>query len=225
MALPLAIPLALVGSLVARQTTRFDPRGSTAMFMLLALPLTAAIEPATGRQLHEVRSAVVIDARPDAVWPQVIAFPEIPSPTEWLFRAGIAYPIRARIEGSGVGAVRYCIFSTGAFVEPITRWDAGHRLSFDVAAEPAPMRELSPYDLSPRHLHGYLRAQRGEFRLIDLGDGRTRLEGSTWYQLEMAPEAYWQMFTDTLIHRIHQRVLDHIKHEVESKSSAVRSGS
>jgi hypothetical protein len=38
---------------------------------------------------------------------------------------------------------------------------------------------------------------------------------SSWYELEMAPEIYWQMFSDALIRRIHQRVLEHIKREVE----------
>ena len=216
MALPLAIPVALVGSLVGRHAAASARDRSPALFMLLVLPLAGAVEPPSGRQVHEVRSSVVIDASPDVVWSEVIAFPEIPAPEEWFFRAGIAYPVRAQIDGSGVGAVRYCVFSTGAFVEPITRWEPGHRLSFDVTVNPAPMRELSPYrDLAPRHLHGYLRAQRGEFRLIPLSDGRTRLEGSTWYEIEMAPEGYWQVFSDALIHRIHQRVLDHIKHTAE----------
>ena len=218
MALPIAIPLAMLGGVVGRRAALSGPGKATpAMFMLLAVPLTALVEPATGRLTHEVRSSVVIEAPPEVVWPHVVAFHEIPPPTEWLFRAGVAYPIRARIEGTGVGAVRYCVFSTGAFIEPITRWEPGHRLSFDVAAAPVPMRELSPYrDLSPRHLHGYLRSTRGEFRFVDLGDGRTRLEGSTWYEVEMAPEAYWRIFSDALIHRIHQRVLDHIKREVEN---------
>jgi hypothetical protein len=48
-----------------------------------------------------------------------------------------------------------------------------------------------------------------------LSGGRTRLEGSTWYEIEMAPEAYWQLWSDFLIHRIHNRVLDHIKTEVQ----------
>ena len=107
-------------------------------------------------------------------------------------------------------------FSTGAFVEPITHWEAGRRLSFDVVRSPEPMRELSIYrNVSPPHLNGYLRSRRGEFRLIPLPQGRTRLEGSTWYELNMAPEEYWQVFADYFIHRIHQRVLDHIKHEAE----------
>jgi len=64
-----------------------------------------------------------------------------------------------------------------------------------------------------------LRSQRGEFRLVALDRGRTRLEGSTWYELEMAPEGYWQFFTDYLIHAIHGRVLEHIKDEVEGAPS------
>jgi hypothetical protein len=223
MALPIAIPLAILGGVVGRRAALSGPRRtSPAMFMLLAVPLTAVVEPATGRMTHEVRSSVVINAPPETVWPHVVAFREIPPPTEWLFRAGVAYPIRARIEGTGAGAVRYCVFSTGSFVEPITRWEPGQRLAFDVAAAPAAMRELSPYRaLSPRHLHGYLRSKRGEFRFVDLGDGRTRLEGSTWYEVEMAPEVYWRIFSDALIHRIHQRVLDHNKQEVERDSAAI----
>ena len=29
------------------------------------------------------------------------------------------------------------------------------------------------------------------------------------------PEAYWQILSDALIHRIHERVFEHIKREVE----------
>jgi len=50
---------------------------------------------------------------------------------------------------------------------------------------------------------------------VPLATGGTRLEGSTWYEVTMAPEAYWQVISDALIHRIHARVLDHIKNEVE----------
>jgi hypothetical protein len=217
LALPLVLPLTMAGGAVGKRAALMAVRRpASSMFMLLALPLTGTTEPSTGHTLHEVQTSVVIDARPDDVWPHVVAFSELPPPTEWIFRAGVAYPIRARIDGQGVGAVRYCVFSTGSFVEPITRWEPGRRLSFDVAEAPASMRELSPYrDLSPPHLHGYLRPKRGEFRFVDLGDGRTRLEGSTWYEIEMAPEMYWQVFSDALIHRIHRRVLDHIKHEAE----------
>ena len=42
-------------------------------------------------------------------------------------------------------------------------------------------------------------------------DGRTRLEGSTWYTLDLGPSTYWALWSDALIHGIHGRVLEHIK--------------
>lgn len=106
--------------------------------MILALPALAAVERVPPSPLHEVASAIEIDAPPERVWPHVVGFAEPPPPSEWFFRLGIAYPRRARLEGQGAGAVRYCGFSTGAFVEPITVWDEPRRLAFDVVAQPPP---------------------------------------------------------------------------------------
>ncbi len=120
-------------------------------------------------------------------------------------------------EGSGVGAVRYCEFSTGPFVEPITAWEPPHRLAFDVAEQPHPMRELSPWGaITPPHLEETLHCRRGEFRLVALPDGRTRLEGRTWYAMDLWPQAYFKLWADDLIHRIHVRVLDHIESLAEA---------
>lgn len=220
MAIPFTLIVGLLGAVFGRAIAQCGRRTvPPAVSAMLLLPLSLALEPpkTTGQILHEVQSSVVIDATPERVWQHVVAFQPIPEPTDPLFRLGIAYPRYARIEGSGVGAVRYCVFSTGAFVEPITSWEPGRRLAFNVASSPDPLRELSIYsNVSPPHLHGYLRSRRGEFRLIALPGGQTRLEGSTWYEIEMAPEAYWQLWSDFLIHRIHARVLEHIKLEVEA---------
>ena len=79
------------------------------------------------------------------------------------------------------------------------------------------MRELTPYrGVHPPHLDGTFRARRGEFRLVALPDGRTRLEGSTWYTLDMAPNAYWAFWADLLVHAIHDRVLAHVKRLAEA---------
>ena len=212
MALPIAVALGLFGSFFVRRLLSEKRRAPGIVAMMLLLPLSAFVEPAPTPVLYEVRSAVEVNASPMAVWQRVVAFPPLPEPTDWLFTSGIAYPMRARIEGAGVGAVRYCEFSTGAFVEPITVWEPGARLSFDVTASPPPLREWSPYSgVTPPHLDGYLRSRRGEFRLVALPGGRTRLEGSTWYELKMAPAVYWRLFSDALIRRIHLRVLDHVR--------------
>ena len=223
MAVPLAMVAGVMGGLAGRQIA-LGSGGDLrpAVLGMFALPLAAIVEPSgtTGVALHEVRSSVEIAASPMTVWTQVIAFPPMPEPTTWFFRLGISYPKYARIEGEGVGAVRYCVFSTGPFVEPITVWEPGKRLAFDVRSSPVPLRELTPYDsVMPPHLKGFLQSRRGEFRIVALPNGHTRLEGSTWYSVAMGPEGYWQMYGDYLIHRIHLRVLEHIRVESERHST------
>jgi len=215
MAVPITAPLAMLGALTGHLFRRGGGGGAPAVpsalcSIALVLPGLMGVEARTTEKpaVRPVTTSVVVNAPPEVVWRHVIAFPKLPPPREAIFRAGIAYPIGARIDGRGVGAIRRCSFSTGDFVEPITVWDAPHRLAFSVAQQPAPMKELTPYgNVHPPHLDGFLRSRRGEFELQALPGGRTRLTGTTWYENRMAPEAYWRAWSDALIHRIHLRVL------------------
>lgn len=223
MAAPFAVLLALLGGFLgyAIQSARWL-RGGTPAALSLALLMTPTFfsveyfvkpQPST----FVVKSAIEVNAPPERVWKEVVAFAEIAPPKELMFRAGVAYPIRAEISGHGAGAVRHCIFSTGAFVEPIEVWDEPRLLRFSVAANPAPLTELTPYGhIEPPHLHGYFESHQGQFLLTALPGGRTRLEGTTWYTHTMWPETYWHWWSDYIIHRIHLRVLNHIKGRVES---------
>jgi hypothetical protein len=162
--------------------------------------------------VYEVGTSIEINASPENVWNQVVAFAQIPEPKEWLFRAGIAYPVRAEIIGQGPGAERHCVFSTGQFVEPIEVWDEPRLLKFSVTSNPPPMREWSPYgNIDTPHLHGFFESNGGQFSLTELPGGRTRLEGTTWYKHTLWPAVYWRNWSDYIIHRIHLRVLRHIE--------------
>ncbi len=216
MAAPLVLPLGILGGLLgkavagATHTSMAQTAG-----MLFVLPLMAGVETVHPPEAPEyvVTSRVEIDAPPETVWKYVVEFPDLSEPENWFFRVGIACPMRARIEGHGVGATRYCEFTTGSFVELITTWDEPRRLAFDVTKQPDPMRELSPYrHVHPPHLEdAVLKSHRGEFRLVALPGGRTGLEGRTWYTFEMYPQDYWALWSDVSIHKIHDRVLTHIK--------------
>lgn len=48
------------------------------------------------------------------------------------------------------------------------------------------------------------------------GGKKTSLEGTTWYQQSLYPASYWQLWTNWIIHKIHLRVLNHIKVLAES---------
>lgn len=219
MTLPLALPLAWFGAWIAFRLLgrrALHENQTAALFLVLALaPVGAGTEhlwkPAD--PVFPVSTSVDIAAPPSTVWQHVVSFSNLPAERDWVFHLGLAYPLRATIDGTGVGAVRRCEFSTGPFIEPITVWDAPRHLAFRVTSNPAPMEEWTPHGhLDAPHLHGYLVSHRGEFRLKPLDGGRrTRLTGTTWYQHHLQPAAYWRVWSDWIIHRIHLRVLTHVR--------------
>jgi hypothetical protein len=220
MALPLALPLGAIGGLVAYNALHSRAASRSLPILLLLPPASIGYDTHVRPPVYEVRSSIVIAATPEQVWKHVISFSDLPEPREWYFRTGIAYPERARIVGSGPGAVRYCEFSTGPFVEPIEVWKEPRLLRFRVTENPAPMNEWSPYaHVAPRHLHGYLVSRQGQFLLTALPGNRTLLEGTTWYQHGLWPAEYWRWWSDAIIHRIHLRVLRHIRTLAEAETA------
>lgn len=223
MAIPLALPFSIAGGLTAHyclssRRVRSTRTGITACVAIL--PLLLLIEQSANLQppVRAVTTSIVVNAPASVVWKNVIAFPPLAAPTELLFRSGIAYPIGAQIIGSRPGAVRYCRFSTGDFVEPITVWNEDHLLAFDVAAEPPSLNEIGIGPIHTPHIdRNYMRSRHGQFRLVALDDHRTLVEGTTWYQDFFWPQPYWGGLSDAIIHRIHTRVLQHVKAQAESQ--------
>jgi hypothetical protein len=228
MAAPIGLALAILGGIVGYviQQRQWHQRhlASTMGVVVLLVPLLIGAEQAGPPTVpvFMVRSALEIDAPPERVWENVVSFTELPPPHEWLFRCGIAYPMRAEIDGHGEGAIRRCVFSTGPFIEPIEVWDEPRRLKFSVTANPAPMEEWTPYAaVHPPHLDGFLVSRGGQFQLTPLTGRRTRLEGTTWYQHHLWPATYWQAWSDYIIHQIHLRVLRHIQRNSEAGQRSV----
>jgi Polyketide cyclase / dehydrase and lipid transport len=223
--LPLTLPVGALGGYLDYRS-RAHAVSDRGVAMLLLLPAGALGFDVNARPpVYEVRSSIEIAASAEQVWRHVIAFAEMPEPAQWYFHTGLAYPKAARLEGTGVGARRYCDLSTGPLVESVEVWDPPRVLRFRVTDTPAPMREWSPYgELSPKHLRGYMVSKEGEFRLIAMGPNRTRVEGTSWYQHGLWPAQYWRLWSDAIIHRIHLRVLEHIRTLAEADARGAYSG-
>jgi uncharacterized membrane protein YhaH (DUF805 family) len=219
MLLPLAVPIVMLGVLIGYMIIEYGPGNpdelakiTTVLFAVLPAMFGAEHLTIPDPSLFTCETAVVVNAPPEVVWRYVVSFTDLAPPDEWIFRTGLAYPIRARIEGSGVGAVRRCEFSTGEFIEPIEVWDEPRLLKFAVTQNPPPMREWNPlFDVHPPHLDGFLISKSGQFLLTPLAGSRTILKGSTLYQHGLWPAEYWRLWSDPIIHRIHDRVLRHVK--------------
>lgn len=218
MASPVILIMTWFGSLIGYAFTSNLPGNAPTTILILIgiIPIMAFIEKDQEPALTSVVTSIEINAGSNTVLENVIEFPRLDEPTEFIFKSGIAYPVNAKIEGSGVGAVRYCNFTTGSFVEPVTVWDEPRLLKFDVVEQPTPMKELSFWDIDAPHLHDYFVSKQGQFKLTELPNGNTLLEGTTWYSHNIRPAFYWRIWSDHIIHKIHNRVLKHIKKNSES---------
>jgi len=101
MAAPFALGLAALGGMLgyAIQAGYWLNKDTPVMLSIILL-FTPAFQGAERwvkppAETFEVRTAIEVHAPPEKVWNQVVAVAEIPPPKELLFRAGIAYPIRA----------------------------------------------------------------------------------------------------------------------------------
>jgi hypothetical protein len=223
MAAPIGILLTWVGCLIGYGIIDKKPRSAPTVILVLIgmIPAVAFIEKDSQPVLTSVVTSIEIDADAHTVWKNVVEFPQLDEPTEFIFQTGIAYPINAKITGAGMGAVRYCNFTTGSFVEPITVWDEPKLLKFSVEEQPAPMKELSFWDIDAPHLHDYFVSKEGQFKLTALPNGKTLLEGTTWYYHNIKPAIYWQIWSNHIIHKIHNRVLTHIKKNAENENRPI----
>jgi len=225
MAAPLGLLFTYIGYRIGYLVIKGKMKDSTITVMILlvfSVPALMAFERSnrSTEGLRSVITTIEINASAATVWKNVVEFPPLEAPTEFIFKSGIAYPINAQINGQGVGAVRHCNFSTGSFIEPISVWDEARFLKFDVDSQPEPLKELSFYNnIHPNHLHGYWVSKGGQFKLTQLPNGHTLLEGTTWYINKIKPGFYWTLWSDYIVHKIHKRVLEHIKIHAEQFST------
>ena len=217
MALPLVVPLTISGSLIAFQAGAWS-RGKHPAVLGLLVPISMFFDVNAKPPVYAVTTSIVVNAAPEVVWKSVIAFPDITDRPDWVLRTGMAYPIRTRIGGTGVGVPRSCDLSTGTVQERVVVWDEPRVLRFVVTATPPAMREMGLYGpISPKHLNGYYISKEGQFELTPLPGGKTLLVGTSWYQHGLWPAEYWRWWSDTVVHHIHARVLEHVKALAEKR--------
>ena len=121
-----------------------------------------------------VSDTITVNAPPDKVWKNVVAFKRIKQPNKyWLFRIGMPSPVESTVTGYYEGAGRKCIFSNGyIFDEKIATYEPGANLTFDVTHQPRDPEIMNHIDIL-----------RGQFLLKDNHDGTTTLTGNSWYRL------------------------------------------
>jgi hypothetical protein len=163
-------------------------------------------------------SEVIINAPAARVWAELHDIRDLPPTENLLFQFGVAHPMGTVTDGQGVGAARLCKLSTGDMPEIVTVWKPNQELRFKVLSTPPSMRELGFFGrtIDADHLHSAYASLEGGFKLEPLADGRTRLVGESRYLLNIAPAAYWNLWTEEIVHMVQLRVMEHVKNRAEA---------
>lgn len=219
MASPLILLVSMMGSGFARAVSSAfgDRSGPAAVSLAVVLPflyLADSVGPRT--DVRRFSSEVIIDASPERIWPYLSNLDSVDSSGYWMFRAGIAHPLRTETDAPRVGSERRCVLSTGVMREEVTEFVPGKRLAFKVLETPASMREMNPFgEVGAAHLTGYFECLSGSFELQALPDGRTRVVGVSVYQHRFRPRMYWGWWTDQIVREIQSSVLHEVKRRAE----------
>ena len=218
MALPLTLPLAMLGSAVGLGILVRIRRSADRILLpwALVLPLTLILAPhgPASPSYHRHVTERIIDARPERVWPLLFNLRDLPPPKEWPFRLKIAYPVEIRTSG----LYRECILSTGTMPERIVDVEKNRRLRFEVLWTPPSMRETNPFGpVHSWHNDNGFQCLVGEFDLSPLPGGRTLVRASSLYRHVYAPDWYWTLWTDATVAAVHSRVLEEIERRVTAR--------
>jgi uncharacterized membrane protein YhaH (DUF805 family) len=223
MAAPLALGMGWLGGHVGRAIAiqSYHPAQNTlASFAVLPLVLLGETLLAPSASFQS-ENAIAIAAPPAAVWESLVDMGEISGPLPLPFRLGLAHPLRGRVIGEGVGAVRLGVFSTGTALECITEWEPGRKLAFSVLRDVPAMRELSPYEhVHAPHLIGYFFTADTRFELLPAENGGTTLVLRSTHTLRLEPVLYWLPLARMVVDQNNTRVLAHIKRRAESVHGA-----
>jgi hypothetical protein len=195
-------PGALIGKVIFRR------RNGTLNVSLFGLIVVIFIGDIFSHEvfLGKVADTMIINAPVEKVWPLVVEYEPIQAKEKyWFFKLGMPSPIQSTVNGHETGAERKCIFSNGyVFDEVMTVYKPNEELTFDIVTQPRDPEIMGHIDIT-----------RGQFTLVDNGDGTTTLTGTSWYKLYVFPAWYFNAWSESITRNVHLRVMEHIKAHAE----------
>ena len=184
-----------------------------------ALTADSVLQAQQGRGNVSHVTVGVVRGTPEDVWPLVVQQGELSPPSFWMFKMGVAHPVRTLCDAESVGTARQCVLSTGVIEETVTESRPGQVFEFEAHSTPPSMVEFNPFhsEVAAGHLHNYIEMHRGRFELRALPGGRTEIRCTSWYTNRFAPLAYWRLWSDEIVRQVHLQVLTDIDRRVSSR--------
>jgi hypothetical protein len=221
MALPIFLFLAGIGGclgLVVRRHGSGKARTSGTTLMIALPYLFAPVEHRIAPQVEqrEVENVIHIRAAPSVVWREIKSVREIDPrelPLHLAHVIGLPRPLEATLSHDGIGGVRVAKFERGLeFLETVTDWQPERRLSFTIAAQPAPSTALDEHVAVGG---AYFDVLDGTYELEQLPDGSTLLKLVSHHRLSTHFNFYARLWTDFIMSDLQFAIMEVIRKRCE----------
>ncbi|MEZ4725568.1 MAG: hypothetical protein R3E79_00360 [Caldilineaceae bacterium] len=224
MALPIVLPMTILGSVIVGVLTRRGIVRQQFHSFVLGLFLLApyAVGPLEQRfpqvtTLQRVETTITIRADAETVWRNIICVPPI-QPDEREVRlyhlAGFPWPEEATMTVEGVGGVRTARYENGlTFAEPVTAWEPYRTFRFDIQV-------VEPEKL-PMPWNGiggpYFDVLYGQFLIEPLRTDEVRLYLISTHRLTTRFNEYGGLWTRFFLNDFQEYILGVVKTRAEEE--------
>ncbi|MGU3576514.1 SRPBCC family protein [Brucellaceae bacterium C25G] len=220
MAAPFLLTGTALGVYVTMRLLRNYQAKRSVTFMIalpfFALPLEDQIEYQD--HFNSVTTVIEINAPADVIWNNTLEIPDIHSNELGVTFShsiiGVPKPEDARIEGSGIGAVRHLKWGKGInFEEVITDWKKDRYLRWNFHFTDTSIPKAVEAHISVNS--NYLGLDYGEYLLEPIDENRTRLTLKTQYRIATPINIYCDWWGQIFLNDFHSIVLNVIKDRSE----------
>lgn len=219
MALPIVIPLMILGTLLAYAIQkRLWAKVYTPVLLLMLNPLSLVYDVTYNNyRTSTVTTQMVVNAPAQVVWQQIASPFNFGKADFFWLKRGISYPENMSVVGKGDSMFLQCHYSNGNLLAPVLVYQPNSTLRFKLTEPPVSMRETSFYPgIQPQHVSSKFFVEYGEFKIIATGSNQCIVNATTAYQYKIGPEAYWELWSNFLIDKMHLHVLHKIKAQSEA---------
>jgi hypothetical protein len=221
MALPIVLPLAVVGGLIMWTVFKVmhNMRGQVSAVALIVI-LPYILGPIESRfpvenSIHSVESTVIIHASPDVVWRNIVRVPAI-QPSERDFRifhlVGVPWPVEATLTHDSASGLRAARYDNGLrWSGPVIDWQPNQTVAFEI--------HIQDSALLPGPYNGFGHAfdfQDARYTLEPLANGDIRLHLMSHNTLTTRFNAYGSFWTSFFVNDIQEHILHVIKLRAEA---------
>lgn len=222
MALPIIIPLILLGYIIVHLIKRYKEIKSTERLSILLIPLLPFLIAARTERFLKDEKEVVMDVTteqifnflPEQVYDAIKSVDTLDAEKTFLMYFDLPIPTKCVLEKEEVGALRTCYFDPGnlsnadfgggTIIERITQLKRGKILKMDVI----------DYTLVGRDWLGFKEAI---YHFEKIESNKCRMTRVTTYTSVLTPRFYWEPLEKLGIQQEHEFVFRNLSKDLEKK--------